>query len=108
MLRRRFVSKTPEDPKVVETIGEFLQCVVQFFDTGEACEPKQLQLECSNESFDASVSFWTPDERWTRSNTDESQLILKCMRDELTSVIVTKCDACGDIAIDVPRLARIA
>ncbi len=62
MLRGRLVAKTPEDPKVVETISEFLQRGVQFFDTGESCEPEQLLLECSNESFDASVSFWTPDE----------------------------------------------
>ena len=56
MLRGRHVAKTPEDPKVVETIGEFLQRGVQFFDAGESCEPEQLLLECSNESFDASVS----------------------------------------------------
>ena len=48
MLRRHFASETPEHQKVVELIGEFLQCGVQFFDAGE------------------------------------SQLILKCMRDELT------------------------
>ena len=58
MLRRRFASKTPEHQKVVETIGEFLQCGVQFFDAGESCEPEQLLFECSSESFDASVSFW--------------------------------------------------
>ncbi len=62
MLRGRFVSKTPEEPKVVETIGEFLQRVVQFFDAGESCEPEQLLLECSNESFDTSVSI-LPDSR---------------------------------------------
>jgi len=58
VLRRRFASKTPEHQKVVETIGEFLQCGVQFVDASESCEPEQLLFECSNESFDASVSFW--------------------------------------------------
>ena len=94
MLCGRFVSQTPEDPKVVETIGEFLQRGVQFFDAGESCEPEQLLLGCSN------VSFWTSDEGRTRSNADESQLILKCMRDELTCVIVSQCDACSDVAIE--------
>ena len=51
-----------DDPKVVETIDEFLQRGVQFFDTGESCEPEQLLLECSNESFDTAVALWTPDE----------------------------------------------
>lgn len=57
MLRGRFVSKTPEDPKVVETIGEFLQRGVQFFDTGKSCKTEQLLFEGSNEWFDASVQF---------------------------------------------------
>ena len=34
MLRGRLVAKTTEDPKVVETISEFLQRGVQFFDAG--------------------------------------------------------------------------
>ena len=58
MLYGRFTSKTPEHQKVVETIEEFLQCGVQFFDAGESCEPVQLLFECSNESSDVSVSFW--------------------------------------------------
>ena len=57
MLRGRLVAKTPEDPKVVETISEFLPRGVRFFDTGESCEPEQLLLECSNESFDTAVTF---------------------------------------------------
>ena len=44
MLRWRLVAKTPEDPKVVETIGEFLQRVVLFFDAGESCEPELARL----------------------------------------------------------------
>ena len=38
MLRGRLVAKTPEDPKVVETISEILQRGVQFFDARASVE----------------------------------------------------------------------
>ena len=100
MLRGRLVAKTPEDPVIVVSMRKVSKRNIEFIDGCESCEPEQLLLECSNESFDASVSFWTSDKGRARSNADESQLILKCVRDELTSMIVSQCDACGDVAIE--------
>ena len=88
MLRGHLVSKTPDDSVIVEPIRKVFQSAIEFVEGCESFEPKQLLLQCSSKSFDAFVSFWTPDEWWTRSNADKSQLILKRMRNELASVIV--------------------
>ena len=58
--RLRIPAQTGQIADVVAKCG--LQRGVQFFDTGESCEPEQLLLECSNESFDTAVALWTPDE----------------------------------------------
>ena len=62
MLRGRFVSKTPDDPVIVVPIRKVFQCANEFVEGCESFEIDQLLLECSNESFDASVSFSTSDE----------------------------------------------
>ena len=62
MLRGRFVSKTPEDPVIVVSMRKVSKRNIEFVDGCESCEPEQLLLECSNESFDTADALWTPDE----------------------------------------------
>ena len=104
MLRGYLVSKTPDDSVIVEPIRKVFQSAIEFVEGCESFEPKQLLLQCSSKSFDAFVSFWTPDEWWTRSNADKSQLILKHMRNELTSVIVQqRRETCGVAVVHFVR-----
>ena len=56
------VAKTPDDSVIVVSMRKVSKRNIEFVDGCESCEPEQLPLECSNESFDTAVSFWTPDE----------------------------------------------
>ena len=62
MLRGRLVAKTLGDPVIVVSMRKVSKRNIEFVDAGESCEPEQLLLECSNESFDTAVALWTPDE----------------------------------------------
>ena len=108
MMRWRLVAKKPDDPVIVVPMRKVFQSAIGFVEGCESFEPKQLLLQCSSKSFDAFVSFWTPDEWWTRSNADKSQLNLKRMRNELTSVIVQqRRETCGVAVVHFVR-TRIA
>lgn len=62
MLRGRLVAKTPDDPVIVVLMRKVSKRNIEFVDGCESCEPEQLLLECSNESFDTAVALWAPDE----------------------------------------------
>ena len=56
------VAEASDDRVIVESMCKVSKRNIEFVDGCESCELEQLLLECSNESFDASVALRTPDE----------------------------------------------
>ena len=97
MLRGRSVADPPDDPVVVEAMGELPEGPVEFLDGVEGPEPEELFLEGSDEPFDATVPFGLADEGRAGGDADGLELVLEGVGDELASVVVPEAGSEGDV-----------
>jgi len=92
VLRGRSVADPPDDPVVVEALGELPEGPVEFLDGVEGPEPEELFLEGSDEppqpELGASVPFGLPDEGRAGGDADGLELVLEGVGDELASVVM--------------------
>jgi len=73
-------AEPPDDPEVVEAVGEVAQDAVEFGDGAESMQPTQLLLQGADESPDASVAFGLQHEGRAGGDSDDLQLVLEGVR----------------------------
>jgi transposase-like protein len=59
---KKWHPRTTQSNHTIAPAANVIERNIEFVDGCESCEPKQLLLECSNESFDTADALWTPDE----------------------------------------------
>ena len=106
VLRGRSVADPPDDPVVVEALGELPEGPVEFLDGVEGPEPEELFLEGSDEppqpELGASVPFGLPGEGRAGGDADALELVLEGVGDELASVVMPEAGPEGDVDLVAP------
>ena len=95
----RSVADPPDDPVVVEAMGEVAEGLVELSDCPEPVQPEPVLLEGVDEPLDASVALGLAHEGRARLDARSPQVVLEGVRDELASVVVAQHRALGDVGV---------
>jgi len=95
----RSVADPPDDPVVVEAVGEVSERLVALCDCPEPVQPEQLLREGADEPLDASVPLGLADKGRARLDSRSPEVVLEGVRHELASLIVAQLRTLGDVGV---------